>query len=123
MIILAAIIFCSACGGSSGGSSVFPGGISSSSSEVPCADSATIDTSPYEVSVGDTAATYDSTDLVENMTVSSTITVDFSANTVQAGPGAAESITAAGVSSVSGGAAGTSFTVSSQVATLGKVYF
>lgn len=58
---------------------------------------AEVDSTPFAVSVAGSASTYDASDVVGNVTFADTIALDFSANTAQVSPSAAQTITSDGL--------------------------
>jgi len=60
-----------------------------------------VSSTPFAVSVAESASTFDAADVVANTEFSSTIAIDFTANTAQAAPADAQTITSDGVSLLS----------------------
>jgi hypothetical protein len=90
-LALLSICLLATCGSSSNKSGTVTAGTGDQTT-----DPGNIDTAPYAVSVGDTAATYNADDVVANKTFDYTIAIDCTAETAQLSTGSAQAITTDG---------------------------
>ena len=97
MALACLLLFIASCAGGGTDSS-----LSSGSSGDSSGSTATIDTTPYAVSVAASASSYNSEDIVGNVTFDYTITINFTNMTAQYGSNDALSIDSSGVTPVTG---------------------
>jgi len=108
-ILMVALLITGTAGCSSSGTEASDS-LTSSSSDDPgtsddgSADAGSIDTSRYAVSVAETAGTYDSEDILDNITFGYVVDIDFTENTAGLSTVAAKTITSAGVTLLTAGA-------------------
>jgi len=99
MVLMAGTLLLWGCGGHSGSTTSSSAGTTSSSTGTTTLKE--IDSTPYAVSVAESASSYDAADVVANAGFADTITIDFTANTARVSSDAAQAITSGGVTLLS----------------------